>query len=70
MRESSCLVGVTNQLLTSLIDYRRREAVRRQRIESEQKRRDDLRDGYARLKSTLPSINQKSSKIVLLERGK
>ncbi|THV06563.1 hypothetical protein K435DRAFT_743685 [Dendrothele bispora CBS 962.96] len=47
----------------------RREAVRRQRIESEQKRRDDLRDGYSRLKSTLPSINQKSSKIVLLERA-
>lgn len=48
----------------------RREAVRRQRIESEQKRRDELRDGYARLKSTLPSINQKSSKVTLLDRGK
>jgi chromosome segregation ATPase len=47
----------------------RREAVRRQRIESEQKRRDELRDGYARLKSTLPSINQKSSKVTLLDRA-
>ncbi|KAF5392452.1 hypothetical protein D9757_002280 [Collybiopsis confluens] len=47
----------------------RREAVRRQRIESEQKRRDELRDGYARLKATLPSINQKSSKVTLLDRA-
>ncbi|KAJ3750930.1 hypothetical protein DFH05DRAFT_1519092 [Lentinula detonsa] len=47
----------------------RREAVRRQRIESEQKRRDELRDGYSRLKSTLPSINQKSSKVTLLDRA-
>jgi hypothetical protein len=47
----------------------RREAVRRQRIESEQKRRDELRDGYARLKSTLPAINQKSSKVTLLDRA-
>ncbi|KAF9058734.1 hypothetical protein BDP27DRAFT_1240354 [Rhodocollybia butyracea] len=45
------------------------EAVRRQRIESEQKRRDDLRDGYTHLKSMLPSTNQKSSKVKLLNRA-
>ena len=44
--------------------------MRKQRIESEQKRRDDLRDGYQRLKEILPASSQKSSKVVLLERGK
>ncbi|KAJ7201277.1 hypothetical protein GGX14DRAFT_656147 [Mycena pura] len=47
----------------------RRETIRRQRIESEQRRRDELRDGYARLKDTLPSTNQKSSKVSLLDRA-
>jgi hypothetical protein len=47
----------------------RRETIRRQRIESEQRRRDELRDGYARLKDTLPSSNQKSSKVSLLDRA-
>lgn len=47
----------------------RKEATRRQRIEAEQRRRDDLRDGYARLKDSLPSSNQKSSKVMLLERA-
>jgi len=47
----------------------RRETIRRQRIESEQRRRDELRDGYARLKDTLPPSNQKSSKVSLLERA-
>ena len=47
----------------------RREAFRRQRIEAEQRRRDELRDGYARLKDVLPVSNQKSSKVSLLERG-
>ncbi|EAU92256.1 hypothetical protein CC1G_00475 [Coprinopsis cinerea okayama7 len=47
----------------------RRETIRKQRIESEQRRRDELRDGYARLKETLPSSNQKSSKVSLLERA-
>ncbi|CAK5264363.1 unnamed protein product [Mycena citricolor] len=47
----------------------RRETIRRQRIESEQRRRDELRDGYARLKETLPSTNQKSSKVSLLDRA-
>ncbi|KAJ7070587.1 hypothetical protein C8F01DRAFT_1244318 [Mycena amicta] len=47
----------------------RRETIRRQRIESEQRRRDELRDGYARLKETLPATNQKSSKVSLLDRA-
>ncbi|PPQ76998.1 hypothetical protein CVT25_014815 [Psilocybe cyanescens] len=47
----------------------RKEATRRQRIEAEQRRRDELRDGYAKLKDALPSSNQKSSKVSLLERA-
>jgi hypothetical protein len=47
----------------------RREEIRRQRIESEQRRRDELRDGYRRLKDALPSTNQKSSKVCLLDRA-
>jgi hypothetical protein len=48
----------------------RKEATRKQRIEAEQKRRDELRDGYAKLKDVLPVSNAKSSKVSLLERGK
>jgi hypothetical protein len=48
---------------------RRREEIRRQRIESEQRRRDELREGYRRLKDSLPVSNQKSSKVSLLDRG-
>ena len=47
----------------------RREEVRRQRIESEQHRRDELRDGCRRLKDVLPVSNQKSSKVALLHRA-
>jgi hypothetical protein len=47
----------------------RRETIRKQRIESEQRRRDELRDGYRRLKEALPVSNQKSSKVSLLERA-
>ncbi|KAF9061245.1 hypothetical protein BDP27DRAFT_366083 [Rhodocollybia butyracea] len=43
-----------------------REAVRRERIEADQKRRDNLRDGFASLRSTLPPTNQKSSKTKVL----
>lgn len=50
--------------------HTRKEATRRQRIEAEQRRRDELRDGYAKLKDVLPVSNQKSSKVSLLERGK
>ena len=51
------------------ISHNRKEATRRQRIEAEQRRRDELRDGYARLKDVLPTSNQKSSKVSLLDRG-
>lgn len=47
----------------------KREEIRRQRIESEQRRRDELREGYRRLKDALPSSNQKSSKVALLDRA-
>jgi len=47
----------------------RRETIRKQRIESEQRRRDELREGYGRLKEALPQTNQKSSKVSLLERA-
>jgi len=47
----------------------RKEATRRQRIEAEQKRRDELRDGYQKLKEVLPVSTQKSSKCHLLERA-
>ncbi|KAF9531861.1 hypothetical protein CPB83DRAFT_891205 [Crepidotus variabilis] len=49
--------------------HTRKEATRRQRIEAEQRRRDELRDGYAKLKDALPVSNQKSSKVSLLERA-
>jgi hypothetical protein len=49
--------------------HTRKEATRRQRIEAEQRRRDELRDGYAKLKDVLPVSNQKSSKVSLLDRG-
>ncbi|KAG8833695.1 hypothetical protein FRC17_010227 [Serendipita sp. 399] len=48
---------------------RRREDIRKQRIESEQRRRDELREGYNRLKAALPPSNQKSSKASILERA-
>jgi len=47
----------------------RRETVRKQRIKSEQRRRNELREGYSRLKESLPASNQKASKVSLLERG-
>jgi hypothetical protein len=53
----------------SRIRHSRREEIRRQRIESEQRRRDELRDGYRRLKDALPVSNQKSSKVSLLDRA-
>lgn len=52
-----------------LHQHNRKEATRRQRIEAEQRRRDELRDGYARMKNVLPISNQKNSKVMLLERA-
>ncbi|KAG8767119.1 hypothetical protein FRC12_006438 [Ceratobasidium sp. 428] len=44
--------------------------LRRQRIvESEQRRRNDLRGGFARLKDALPASHEKCSKLVLLDRA-
>jgi hypothetical protein len=51
------------------IYHSRREKIRRQRIESEQRRRDELRDGYRRLKDALPVSNQKSDKVSPLGRA-
>lgn len=48
----------------------RKESTRRQRIQAEQRRRDELRDGYARLKEVLPISNSKSSKVSLIERAR
>lgn len=58
---SASLVGVGADM--------RRETIRRQRIESEQRRRDELREGYRRLKDSLPVSNQKASKVSLLDRA-
>ncbi|EJD03767.1 uncharacterized protein FOMMEDRAFT_19129 [Fomitiporia mediterranea MF3/22] len=59
----------TPTLSASANSDQRREEIRRQRIESEQRRRDELRDGYRRLKDVLPVSNQKSSKVSLLDRA-
>ena len=48
----------------------RKESTRRQRIQAEQRRRDELRDGYSRLKDVLPITNSKSSKVSLIERAR
>lgn len=58
-----------NMNMVQELQHSRKEATRRQRIEAEQRRRDELRDGYARLKDVLPVSNQKSSKVSLLERA-
>jgi hypothetical protein len=54
---------------SEVVVAKRREEIRRQRIESEQRRRDELRDGYRKLKEVLPISNQKSSKVSLLDRA-
>ncbi|WVR06304.1 hypothetical protein IAU60_003334 [Kwoniella sp. DSM 27419] len=45
------------------------EGIRQARIQSEQRRRDELREGFSKLKSALPSSNQRSSKVSLLDRA-
>lgn len=47
----------------------RTEQIRQQRVVSEQRRRDQLCDGYRRLAEALPVSGQKSSKLSLLNRG-
>lgn len=67
--DPSLSLDVNGNIPTPEIIGRRREEIRRQRIESEQRRRDELREGYAKLKHTLPVSNQKSSKVSLLDRA-
>lgn len=68
--EEDDLDGLNGTLPTSeVVVAKRREEIRRQRIESEQRRRDELRDGYRKLKEVLPASNQKSSKVSLLDRA-
>jgi len=62
-------MGLASYTTVENLAHTRKEATRRQRIEAEQRRRDELRDGYAKLKDVLPVSNQKSSKVSLLERG-
>ncbi|KAG8745245.1 hypothetical protein FRC10_008418 [Ceratobasidium sp. 414] len=50
-------------------DLFRHEEIRRQRIESEQRRRNDLHGGFAHLKEALPTTHEKCSKLVLLDRA-
>ncbi|KAF9486518.1 hypothetical protein BDN70DRAFT_926745 [Pholiota conissans] len=45
------------------------EIMRKQCIESNQCHCNELRDGYNRLKTTLPATNQKTSKVSLLDRA-
>ncbi|KAG8771009.1 hypothetical protein FRC12_003914 [Ceratobasidium sp. 428] len=45
------------------------DARRRRIVESEQRRRNDLRGGFARLKDALPASHEKCSKVVLLDRA-
>ncbi|KAJ3502803.1 hypothetical protein NLJ89_g8722 [Agrocybe chaxingu] len=68
-RKRPHLIDTVISSLIIAIYPRRRETVRKQRIESEQRRRDELREGYARLKETLPASNQKASKVSLLDRA-
>ncbi|EPT02280.1 hypothetical protein FOMPIDRAFT_33788, partial [Fomitopsis schrenkii] len=44
------------------------EAIRMIRLESEQRRRDDLRAAFRRLKTVLPPAKQKGNKVFLVER--
>ncbi|QRV78328.1 helix loop helix DNA-binding domain protein [Ceratobasidium sp. AG-Ba] len=43
--------------------------IRLQQIEAEQRRRNNLRTGFARLKDALPTSHKKCSKVILLERA-
>lgn len=68
-QDPNTVMGVTGIQYTENLAFTRKEATRKQRIEAEQRRRDELRDGYQKLKEVLPSSTQKSSKVSLLERA-
>ncbi|KAH7107146.1 hypothetical protein BKA62DRAFT_686102 [Auriculariales sp. MPI-PUGE-AT-0066] len=55
--------------LNDVMGGNRKESTRRLRIEAEQRRRDDLRDGYAKLRDVLPSKNLKGAKVAVLDRA-
>ncbi|ADV21767.1 Hypothetical Protein CGB_D4390W [Cryptococcus gattii WM276] len=67
--DSSKGLGLTNENEDQVPVSNKREDVRRARIESEQRRRDELREGFKRLKDALPTTNQRSSKSSLLNRS-
>ncbi|KIR29736.1 hypothetical protein I309_01221 [Cryptococcus deuterogattii LA55] len=67
--DSSKGFGLTNENEDQVPASNKREDVRRARIESEQRRRDELREGFKRLKDALPGTNQRSSKSSLLDRS-
>ncbi|ORY28511.1 hypothetical protein BCR39DRAFT_559530 [Naematelia encephala] len=52
-----------------LIIFDRPEAIKKARIESEQRRRDELRKGFERVKDVLPKSNQRASKSNILDRA-
>ncbi|KAJ7337621.1 hypothetical protein DFH08DRAFT_877202 [Mycena albidolilacea] len=58
---------INSNLINDLVS--RKEAIRRQRIEAEHRRRDELRDGYAKLKDVLPVSRTKFTKVSLLDRA-
>nr|ODN79194.1 hypothetical protein L203_05999 [Cryptococcus depauperatus CBS 7841] len=62
-------LGLTGRGDDRLPVSNKREDVRRARIESEQRRRDELREGFKRLKDALPPSNQRASKSSLLDRS-
>ncbi|KAF8176617.1 hypothetical protein K438DRAFT_1607247 [Mycena galopus ATCC 62051] len=47
----------------------RRETILKRRIESEQRKLEELRDAWSRLKEILPVTHQKSSRVSLLDRA-
>ncbi|KAG8724783.1 hypothetical protein FRC09_014205 [Ceratobasidium sp. 395] len=53
---------------TDVVVTRHRKEIHHQCIESEQRCRHDLREGFARLEDVLPVSNQKGSKMALLDR--
>jgi hypothetical protein len=68
MRCESCVYYKDHWFVFLSTRCSRLEEIRRERFEAEQRRRDELRDGYRRLKDALPVSNQKSSKVSLLDR--
>ena len=60
---------MSSRHLAEMLANSRKEAIRKQCIEAEQRWQDGLREGYARLKDVLSLSSQKSSKVSLLEQG-